>query len=234
MNQAAPLQTIAVWDLPLRLFHWSLASLVLISFVSIKVGGNWVQWHFYSGYAILTLILWRLGWGFIGPRYARFSSFKPSAGAALAYLRGKLQQVSLGHSPVAAWSVYALLLMVGAQAAGGLFANDDIASEGPMAKFVSKAISDQITTLHRLNENILLGLIGLHLAAIFYYILRKNTNLIGPMITGSKELRISDQQAALLAAQPAPGTVLKAFVLLLVCAGIVAALVNWPAPAMLG
>jgi cytochrome b len=215
------------------MFHWSLASLVLVSLVSIKVGGNWVQWHFYSGYAILTLILWRILWGFAGPRYSRFSSFPPSPARCIAYLRGRLAGIQLGHSPLAAFSVYALLLVVAAQAAGGLFVNDDIASEGPMAKFVSKALSDSITTLHRLNENVILGLVVLHLLAIVVYLLKKNENLIGPMIGGDKELAVDPAQAAALSAQDTTNVRVRALVLLAISAAIVAAIVNWPAPPML-
>ena len=71
-----------VWDLPTRLFHWSLAACVVGAVVSVNIGGNAVGWHFRFGYAILALLLFRVVWGFAGSRYARFASFPPSLGAA--------------------------------------------------------------------------------------------------------------------------------------------------------
>jgi cytochrome b len=229
-----PLRKVRIWDTPVRLFHWSLAALVAVSFVSIKVGGNYVQWHFYSGYAILTLMLWRILWGFFGSRYSRFAAFPPSIAGALDYLRGRTTGLGLGHSPLAAWSVYGLLAVLTGQAIGGLFANDDIASEGPMAKFISKALSDQITSLHHLNERVIISLVVLHIAAIFYYIIRKNNNLIGPMIAGDKELPIEAAQAQALSAPDDGRVALRAGILLALCAAVVATIVNWPAPAFAG
>ena len=173
---------VRVWDLPTRLFHWALAALVVFSVVTANVGGNWVQWHFYSGYAILTLIAFRLAWGFIGGRYARFSSFLFGPSAILAALTGDPRAPrTLGHNPLGSLSVFALLASIGLQAAIGLFANDDIASEGPLAKFVSGALSDRLTSLHRLNANIVFALVALHVLAILFYLLRRRENLVRPM-----------------------------------------------------
>ena len=178
---------VRIWDLPTRLFHWMLAVLVVFSVVTANVGGNWVQWHFYSGYAILTLIAFRLAWGFIGGRYARFSSFLFGPAAILATLKGDSRAPrTLGHNPLGSLSVFALLACVGLQAAVGLFANDDIASEGPLAKFVSKGLSDRLTSLHHLNAKIIFALVALHLLAIVFYLLRKHENLVRPMLSGDK------------------------------------------------
>ena len=176
-----------VWDLPTRLFHWALAACVVGSLVSVNLGGNAVAWHFRFGYAILTLLLFRLAWGFVGPRYARFSSFPPNPLAALRYLRGQ-DASAAGHSPLGALSVYALLLSLAFQAGTGLFANDAIMWDGPLRHTVSNATSDWLTSLHKTNRFVLLALIALHLAAIAFYTLLKRKSLVRPMITGDATL----------------------------------------------
>ncbi len=218
---------VRVWDLPTRLFHWALAVLVVFSVVTIKVGGNWVQWHFYSGYAILTLLLFRLVWGFAGGRYARFGSFLFGPSAVIATLKDSpAAPRTLGHNPLGALSVFALLLFIGLQAAGGLFSNDDIASDGPLVKFISKALSDRITSLHRLNEKVILALVLLHIAAIVYYLWRKRQNLVRPMLTGDKP-----EGDPALASRDDAALRLRAALVLAACAAVVWYVVNLPAPA---
>lgn len=178
---------ILVWDLPLRLFHWLLLLLVVVSFVSAKIGGNAMQIHLLSGYTILTLVLFRILWGFLGGTHARFASFVRGPAAVIAYLRGNESGRHLGHNPAGAWSVILMLAALLLQAATGLFANDDIATEGPLARLVSKALSDRITGIHYLNVKLLLALIGLHLSAIAFYFFHKRENLVKPMLTGFKD-----------------------------------------------
>lgn len=178
-------QRVRIWDLPTRLFHWSLAVLVVFSIVTAHIGGAWIDWHFRSGYAVLALIAFRIAWGFVGGRHARFASFLRGPSAIAAALRGE-PAPHAGHNPLGGLSVIAMLALIGAQAVGGLFANDDIASEGPLVRLVSKATSDTITTLHRINEKLIIALVVLHVAAIFFYLWRKRTNLVRPMITGDK------------------------------------------------
>jgi cytochrome b len=172
---------IRVWDLPTRLFHWTLAALVVGSFATIKAGA--IVWHERLGYAALTLVLFRLVWGFVGGRYARFASFVRGPGAVLGYLRAATPP-SPGHNPLGALSVLGLLAVVGFQATSGLFTNDDIAFEGPLARYVSGATSSLLTTLHRLNEKVIIALVALHLAAILYYRFGRRKDLVGPMLGG--------------------------------------------------
>ncbi|MCM5570609.1 cytochrome b/b6 domain-containing protein [Burkholderiaceae bacterium FT117] len=186
-SQPGRTATARVWDLPTRLFHWSLAACIVGSLVSVNLGGNAVAWHFRFGYAILALLLFRLAWGFVGPRYARFSSFPPNPMAALRYLRGA-EAPAAGHSPLGALSVYALLLSLAFQAGTGLFANDAIMWDGPLRNLVSNASSDFITKLHKLNRIVLLSLILLHLCAIAFYALKRRRSLVKPMIVGDAEL----------------------------------------------
>lgn len=184
------MKKIRVWDLPLRLFHWTLVVLIVVSIVTQKIGGNAMPWHFFAGYAALSLVLFRIIWGFIGPRYARFADFVVSPARVMAYLRGTevtADRGYLGHNPLGSWSVLALLGMVLLQATSGLFANDDIASEGPLVKFVSKDLSDRITWFHKdVSGNLIYFFIALHLAAIAWYFFRKRQNLVGPMLTGDR------------------------------------------------
>jgi cytochrome b len=176
---------IRIWDLPLRLFHWLLVMAVIGSFVSVKLGGNAMIWHGRFGYFVLTLIAFRLIWGFVGTYHARFVNFIRFPKAVLAYLKNPAE--TLGHSPLGAISVVVLLGLFLAQALAGLFASDDIAFDGPLAKYVSSSWVELLTSFHRLNEWVLLALVGVHIAAILYYKYAKRINLISAMITGDKE-----------------------------------------------
>jgi len=183
--------TVRVWDLATRLFHWSLVALVVAAVVTAQIGGNALEWHFYCGYTILALLLFRVVWGLVGPRYARFSSFSLRLSSFIAHMRArKVHAVKpyAGHSPFGSISVLVILLVLLAQAASGLFANDDIASEGPLAKFVSQGWSDRLSWFHaELNSVVIYCLVGLHVAAIAYYFFFQRDNLVKPMITGDKE-----------------------------------------------
>ena len=205
-------RTIRIWDLPTRLFHWLLLLLVVASFVTGWVGGNLIEWHARAGIAITGLLAFRLVWGFVGSTYARFAHFVPGPGRVLAYVRGQWR--GLGHNPVGALSVLALLAILIFQAVSGLVANDDIAFEGPLYNLVSKATSDSLSSLHRQNFWIIIGLVSLHVLAIAFYALVKKDNLVKPMITGVKE--VVDP-----AHQPARGGGLVAFLIALaITAGV--------------
>ncbi len=178
---------VRIWDLPLRLFHWALVVCLVGSVVSVKIGGNGMVWHMRFGYAILTLVLFRLVWGFIGGRYARFSDFLSGPSNILGYLRGDpAVRVSAGHSPLGSLSVVALIVVLGLQASLGLFANDDIFTEGPLAKFVSKETSDAVTGWHHRNEFLVYGLVLLHVGAIAFYRYVRGQRLVRAMIGGDK------------------------------------------------
>jgi cytochrome b len=180
-------KTVRVWDLPIRLFHWTLALSIALGIVFVKIGGNAIQWHAYCGYVTLTLVIFRIIWGFVGSWHARFFNFVPSPKRFMAYLRGQTEG-GLGHSPLGAFSVLALLLAVLIQALTGLFADDDIFFQGPLAKYVSNSKVAFLTSVHHFNQYIIFALVGLHVLAIFYYLLVKKDNLIQPMITGDKNV----------------------------------------------
>jgi cytochrome b len=181
---------VLVWDLPTRLFHWLLLICVILSFVTGNVGGTVMEYHMLSGYAILVLLIFRLTWGFTGSRTARFSSFVKGPATVLSHVGGLLQKKReapyLGHNPLGGWSVVAMLLVLFIQVATGLFANDDILTEGPLCGWVSKETSDLLTWVHLINRFVLVTLIAVHIFAVFFYFFFKHENLIGPMITGMK------------------------------------------------
>jgi cytochrome b len=176
---------ILLWDLPTRVFHWLLVLCIVASFVSGQLGGNLIEWHGKIGLFIVGLIVFRLVWGLIGSTYARFSQFFPTPAKLKAYLRGDWRGV--GHNPLGSFSVFGLLALVGFQVATGLFSNDDITFFGPLYELVSKDVSNRLTGLHKLSSNLLLVLIGLHLAAIAFYTRVKKENLVQPMVRGWKE-----------------------------------------------
>ena len=177
---------IRIWDLPLRLFHWLLVMAVIGSFVSVKLGGNAMIWHGRFGYIVLALIFFRLVWGFVGTHHARFVNFIRFPKAILTYLKNPAE--TPGHSPMGAVSVLVLLALFLAQALAGLFATDDIAFDGPFAKYVASAWVELLTSFHRWNEWVLLALVAVHVGAILYYKYAKRINLTSAMITGDKEL----------------------------------------------
>ena len=179
------LPRIRVWDLPTRLFHWSLVLLIVGAIVTGTLGGNLMVWHGRIGICISGLIAFRIVWGIAGSTYARFAQFMPTPGRVLAYLRGQWHEP--GHNPLGALSVFGLLGIVSFQIATGLPANDDIAFNGPLYNLVTRELSDQLVSLHRISANLLFVLIGLHIAAIMFYAHVKKDNLVKPMITGWKE-----------------------------------------------
>lgn len=186
----APATTpVAVWDLPIRLFHWLLVGLVAACWATGEFGK--LDLHMTLGTAALALLLFRLAWGVAGSATARFAGFVKGPGAILAYLRqsrsGHPPPV-LGHNPLGACSVLALLALLILQGVTGLFTNDDVLTEGPLVHLVSGKASALLSTLHRAGFKLLLALIGLHVAAVLFYLLVKKDNLIRPMVTGTRPM----------------------------------------------
>ena len=181
---------VRVWDLPTRLFHWALAACVIGLVISGNVGGNAMIWHFRFGYAVISLLLFRIVWGLIGGRWSRFASFIYSPRSLLAYLRGNGHpHHSVGHNPLGSGSVFALLAFLIAQVTSGMMSDDEIAFAGPMTKFVSNATVSLATYYHKnVGKLVILVLVLLHLSAIAYYFFKKKENLVKPMVQGDKTL----------------------------------------------
>ena len=181
---------IRVWDLPTRLFHWSLAVLFCVSAYSgfqDKFDG-YDRIHSWSGVAILCLLAWRLVWGLVGSDTARFSRFVTGPRAVVRYLKslGRPGHDIVGHSPLAACSVLLMLILLTSQAVMGLFATDGMFFDGPLAGEVSSKLRGDLTGLHRTLGVVLIGLACVHVAAVLLYLIVKRTDLISPMITGKK------------------------------------------------
>jgi cytochrome b len=189
-NNLGP-EPLLVWDLPTRLFHWLLVMLVIVSYVTGKTGGLAMQYHMWSGYAILTLLIFRFAWGFIGGRHARFSSFVRGPAAVWRYLRTFLRAGHTpqpGHNPLGGWSVLLMLLFLALQAGTGMFADDQIFTRGPLNPWVSNETAGWLTLIHVLNQRLLLALIIVHIGAVLFHLLVKRDNLVTPMITGYKRI----------------------------------------------
>ena len=182
-------RAVRVWDLPVRLFHWALVIAVVTSVATGLVGGLWqMDVHMISGYVILGLVIFRVVWGLIGGRHARFAAFLKGPVTVIRYAADfarRREAHTPGHNPIGGWSVIALLTIMALQAGTGLFANDDIFLEGPLFSLVSKETSDWLTGWHHRMVTAIYILVGLHVAAIAVHWLRGD-NLVKPMVTGTK------------------------------------------------
>lgn len=217
------LHATAVWDLPTRLFHWALVGLIVFSYVSASMGGLMLRYHLWSGYCVLTLVLFRLMWGVVGGEYARFAQFVRGPRAVLAALPSLLNKRALtggGHNPLGGWMVLALLVVLLVQAGTGMFANDDIFTEGPLYAHVSKDLSDQLSAYHGFNFVLLLGLVSVHILAIGWHRWRKGEALTSAMVTGRKYLPLASPPARVASRW-------RALLVLGFAAGLVVGIVNW-------
>jgi cytochrome b len=226
MPQQSELKPVRIWDLPTRLFHWALVLCVAGSVLSAKIGGNAMDWHLRLGYCVFALLLFRLLWGLVGGYWSRFASFLFAPAAIWRYLRGRARpedRFEVGHNPLAALSVFAMLLVLAAQVGTGLFADDEIATAGPLIRFVSEASSQALTAYHkRWGQWTILLLVGLHIGAIAFQVLRRGKTLIRPMLSGDKLL-----YSAVPASRDGWSNRVLALLLLMAIAGLVVWLVNW-------
>ena len=210
---------VRVWDLPTRVFHWLLASAVLGAVVSAEIGGNAMQWHQRFGLLVMALVLFRGLWGLVGGRWSRFSSFIYAPTTVLRYAKGQVradEQLDVGHNPLGSLSVFALLGMLAVQVATGLVADDEIASTGPLNRFVTTASGLLATSWHKeVGKFIVLALVALHVGAIAFYYFRKKINLVQPMWSGDKTLPAATPASADAAPQR-----LLALLLGALCAGV--------------
>lgn len=181
--------TTRIWDPTVRLFHWLLVALIAFSWWSGEQHD--MERHRLSGYAILALLVFRVFWGFAGPRTARFATFVRGPGAVLAYMKGlgrRTGHAADGHNPLGGWSVVAMLAVIGLMVVAGLFAVDvDGFESGPLADYVSFDQGRTAAELHETVFNGVLALVALHVAAVVFYLVWKRQNLVRPMITGSRK-----------------------------------------------
>ncbi|MFZ9994855.1 MAG: cytochrome b/b6 domain-containing protein [Steroidobacteraceae bacterium] len=189
---------ILVWDLAVRVIHWGLVVSVFGAWLTRELEGDWFAWHTRFGYAVLVLALTRVVWGVVGTRYARFTHFVRGPSTILNYLknlrvsRSSADTRDLGHNPLGAVMIVVLLSLLLMQAVTGLFANDQILETGPLFGYVSVALSDQLTTVHKQLFDVLWAAISLHVLAVFFYLWVLRQNLVKPMWSGRKPGVASD------------------------------------------
>jgi cytochrome b len=216
MNDPIPVR---VWDLPTRLFHWVLAASVIGLVITAKTGN--MVWHFRLGYLVLGLLAFRLVWGLVGGRWSRFASFVYGPGAVWRYLRGRPRHdewLDVGHSPLGALSVFALLAILLVQVGTGLVADDEIANLGPLNRYVSTETALSATSWHKSwGQWLVIGLTALHVLAVLFYLLVRRNNLVRAMWAGDKVL-----PPHVPASQDAVRQRMLALVLALAAAGLVA------------
>ena len=217
-----------VWDLPLRLFHWLFAASIVASYITGMVGFDWMQYHFYLGYFMIGLLVFRVIWGFIGPRHARFGSFLAKPAAVWAYAQRLFDadsRPSVGHNPLGGLMVILMLLLVLVQVSTGLFATDAVIWTGPYYPAVKQSTASLLSTVHSVNVNIILGAVCLHILAIVYYRYFKKQGLVSAMFTGYKSAAEVPAHHAITSSQ-----LLKAIVVSALAAGFVYWLIAINAP----
>lgn len=209
-----------VWDLPLRAFHWLFALSILASWLTADPGSAWMPWHIRLGEWMLGLLLFRIIWGFVGPRHARFASFLGGPRATWRYARGLAgfdEAIhSVGHNPLGGLMVIIMLLLVAFQVATGLFATDDIVWTGPYNPAVTAHAARILTSLHHANFNLIWAAIALHVGAIAYYAFVKKQNLVPAMLSGWKPAEAVPAEEAITSSE-----LWKALIVIVVSAAVV-------------
>lgn len=186
---------VMIWDLPTRLFHWLLVLTFSACFTFSKLGGDFLQWHLWSGYVLLGLMTFRIVWGLVGTHYAKFKNFplRLSQIRLAAHEFGNKVPASasinhLGHNPIGSLMVVFFIVAILLQAISGLFMDDEIFTRGPYAGHFGSAFDGVMAFIHHNLINVILVAIALHISAVFYYLKRKGQNLIRPMVSGRKQV----------------------------------------------
>jgi cytochrome b len=215
-DRQIPLYKVLVWDVATRLFHWLTVALVIACYISWRM--NWMDWHAWTGEALLALVLFRLLWAFFGSETARFSNFLASPRAAARYLANLFRRqpdCQIGHNPIGGWMVALLLALLLAEALTGLYVANEVADQGPLTEIVPAVVADLITDLHSYFWDALLIAAILHVLAVLLYAAVLRQDLVTPMITGRKALPRDTRPPRLASAARAA--------LLLGCSALVAA-----------
>jgi len=230
LPRTQPLATRLVWDAPLRLFHWLLVGVIAASWATAKAGFDWRPLHMTLGYVTIGLLFFRVAWGVVGTRHARFSSFVGGPSRILRYVRSMSSRAALittpGHNPLGALMVILMLILLLVQTGSGLFTSDDIAYAGPYNEVVSDSLAKSLGHVHHINFNLILGAVALHVLAILFYGAVKKQRLIRAMLTGRKSAAMIQPQDAIESSE-----FIKAFFVALLSALLVYWLVHAaPAP----
>ncbi len=187
-----------VWDVPVRLFHWSFATCFAVSWISGQVEN--LDVHYASGLVLLGLVVFRLLWGLVGSPTARFAHFLRGPGAAIAYLKQSLRHrgpsYSFGHNAAGGLMVLALVVLVGLQVVSGMSSTDDVIFEGPLYGRLPEWLARPLEIVHEPLANILLALALLHILVILIYRFAKRENLVRAMVLGRARLPETVARAA--------------------------------------
>jgi cytochrome b len=225
-NSSSDLHAVRVWDLPTRVFHVLLILAIVGLVITGEIGGAIMQWHFYCGYFVLSLLLFRVVWGCVGGHWSRFVHFVPTPSRVKAYLSQLLsggRTASVGHNPLGALSVLAMLFLLLVQVFSGFMSDDEIAASGPWTALVSSDTVEWVTEYHSdVGKVLLIVLVLLHVASVLFYKRFKQDDLITPMLSGDKSL-----PADTPASRDTAGSRLLALVLWAACAYVVNVLVHW-------
>ena len=188
-------QHVAIWDLPTRLFHWTLAVL----FIALWISGTeppLLRLHIWIGETVLAMLLFRVAWGVVGSRRSRFADFVAGPRAVLAHFAEVVAVARLGpagaaddaphagHTRLGGWMILALLTLLGVECLTGLFASYRHEIGGPLNHLVGSGMDWFLTTIHSGTFNVVMALVIVHVSAAAFYLVRKRENLILPLITG--------------------------------------------------
>ncbi|CAA0088249.1 Uncharacterised protein [Halioglobus japonicus] len=191
MASSAPLGTQPLWDIPTRVFHWSIVACLPLAWWSAEE--ERYDLHQWVGYTVLVLVVTRVVWGFIGSRHSRFTDFLVGPGAVISYLRGNRAR-SAGHNPLGGWSVVVLLSLLLLQAVSGLFNTDDVLFSGPLYYWADSGFRDTMGVVHDVAFNGLLALVGLHIFAVLYHQFKLKEKLLQAMVYGSAQGRRGEER----------------------------------------
>jgi cytochrome b len=179
--RAGHIRKVLVWDAPVRVFHW----MMVLSFAGAYLTAESERWrlvHVTLGYTMAGLVAFRIAWGLVGTRHARFASFVRGPRAIAAYLRGMIQgrpEHHVGHNPAGALAIVALMALSAAVTAAGWASYNGIGGEW-------------LKELHEGAANLTLAVVGVHIAGVLISSWMHRDNLIGAMVTGRKAGRPED------------------------------------------
>jgi len=214
-----------IWDLPTRVFHFLLILALFGSFATIYLSDDLVLWHARIGLFFLSLLIFRLIWGFCGGHWSRFQSFVTSPVSALRALgdtaRGRTT-FTTGHNPLGGWSVLLMMTLLLAQVISGLSSDDEVAFSGPLTQYISAAWVERATWYHtEVGVWLIVLVVSVHVLMIFWYRKRYGHDLVTPMITGDKELPVETEHHLPPASQDSSKDRLQALVMFALIAVLV-------------
>jgi len=226
MTASKATSTIRVWDIWIRVFHWLLVAAICFLLISGETGFLFFDWHRKIGECVLVLLLFRLIWSFFGSSNSSLVGLFVNPLKALSHiaqlLRGSAPQTR-GHNAAGGWAIIIMLLAISFQAVSGFFiADEDELIEGYFYGALSSGTSEQLLQLHHLNAKLILALVAIHVAMVFFYLLRAGHNLIKPMITGNMHWRSNEPPPSVTFTKPVVGLILIG-----ACFALVGYIIGW-------